>query len=280
MDGYQLISMFSSVTKSEVYFRHLKWQGRRQCPWCKCRKIYRLSGGKFKCSKCRKLFTEFSGTYLSGIKIPLNHFVYLLDMFVLGVPVYRLLKRSSFSRSTIQRIFRLFRQAIYNNSLSELKQLSGSLELDEAMFGGYRPGKRGWGAEGKSIVFGMYQRNGRVIVFPVSNRRRETLEPIIKKHTKIGSIYYTDEYEGYVSLVVRGKHIRVKKEKGKPVGEDHINGMEGFWSYAKTWLYHYRGVPRNYFHFYLKEIEFRFNNRDKDLFDEMSKLLVNLVSKS
>ncbi len=55
---------------------------------------------------------------------------------------------------------------------------------------------------------------------------------------------------------------------------DHINGMEGFWSYAKTWLYHYRGIPRNYFHLYLKEIEFRFNNRDKDLFDEVVNLLL------
>ena len=29
----------------------------------------------------------------------------------------------------------------------------------------------------------------------------------------------------------------------------HINGIEGFWSYAKTWLYHYRGVPGNTFIF-------------------------------
>ena len=50
------------------------------------------------------------------------------------------------------------------------------------------------------------------------------------------------------------------------MGRDHINGMEGFWSFAKTWLYHFRGIHRSYFHLYLKEIEFRFNNRDKDLF--------------
>ena len=34
----------------------------------------------------------------------------------------------------------------------------------------------------------------------------------------------------------------------------HINGIEGFWSYAKTWLYHYRGINGDYFHLYPKEI--------------------------
>lgn len=195
-------------------------------------------------------------------------------MFVLGVPAVRVAKTCPLSRPTIERVFRLFRQAIYDSSLAELRKLSGELELDETMFGGHRPGKRGWGAEGKHIVFGIYKRDGRVVVFPVPDRKRETLTPLIEKHTRTGSIYYTDEYEGYVGLVVRGKHIRVKKEKGKPTTEAHINGLEGFWSYAKNWLYHYRGVPRKYFQQYLKEIEYRFNNRDKDLFEEITKLLI------
>lgn len=59
----------------------------------------------------------------------------------------------------------------------------------------------------------------------------------------------------------------------------HINGIEGFWSYAKTWLYHYRGVPKRYFHLYLKEIEFRFNHRDDELFPLLVELLVKHSSK-
>jgi transposase len=38
------------------------------------------------------------------------------------------------------------------------------------------------------------------------------------------------------------------KSKGRPKGRDHTNGIEGFWSYAKNWLYPYRGVPHKYFH--------------------------------
>ena len=75
--------------------------------------------------------------------------------------------------ATIERTFRVFRQSIYNESLrklKELKKLSGEIEIDEALFGGHRKGKRGWGSEGKSLVFGIYQRNGKVITFPVSDR--------------------------------------------------------------------------------------------------------------
>ena len=59
--------------------------------------------------------------------------------------------------------------------------------------------------------------------------------------------------------------VVIRKEKGKPKGRDHLNGIEGFWSYAKHWFYHYRGVPRKYFHLYLKEVEWRFNHRSESL---------------
>ena len=43
----------------------------------------------------------------------------------------------------------MFRETIYHASIKDLKPLSGEIEMDEAMFGGKRPGKRGWGASGK-----------------------------------------------------------------------------------------------------------------------------------
>jgi len=34
-------------------------------------------------------------------------------------------------------------------------------------------------------------------------------------------------------LDIRGDHVVIRKEKGRLKGRDHINGIEGFWSYAK-----------------------------------------------
>jgi len=60
----------------------------------------------------------------------------------------------------------MLREVIYRNAIKDLELLPGEIEMDETMFGGRRPGKWGWGASGKSIVFGIYQRNGKVLTFP------------------------------------------------------------------------------------------------------------------
>ena len=170
----RLFSLYNSVTKSKAYFCHIPWQGRRHCPRCNYRKIYRLKDERFRCSRCLFTFRDFTGTYLERVKIPFNLIIYLINLFVLGVPAFRIVKELDINKKTIERFFRLIREAIYNHSLIELKQLSGELEMDETMFGGRRAGKRGWGAEGKQIVFGIYQRNGKIIVFPVSSRNEDT----------------------------------------------------------------------------------------------------------
>ena len=85
--------------------------------------------------------------------------------------------------------------------------------------------------------------------------------------------YYTDQWQAYATLKLRGDHVVIRKEKGRPVGRDHINGIEGFWSYAKNWLYPYRGVPSKYFHLYLGEVCYRFNHRDEDLQTLLYRLL-------
>jgi transposase len=147
------------------------------------------------------------------------------------------------------------------------------------MFGGRKKGgKRGWGAQGKHMVFGIYKRNGQVLTFPIGSRAGDTLIPLITHHTKSGSLYYTDGWWAYTFLPIRGNHVVVEKEKGVPKGRDHLNGIEGFWSYAKHWLYQYRGVPKQYFHLYLKEVEWRFNHRNQKLLPLLRGLLNQSVN--
>jgi transposase len=279
MQEPQPLSLANDCTKSKAYFRAIRWQGKRYCPKCGYRrKIYRLSEGRFKCGRCSFKFNDFTGTYLAGLRTPLNEVSHLLYLFVLGVPAYRTRRYVRVSLKTTQKIYTLFREAIYDHCMLELDEmmLSGEIELDEALYGGRRKGKRGWGAAGKHLVFGMYQRNGHVLTLPVSNRKTETLIPIVVEHTKAGSLYYSDDWHAYTHLSVRGSHVVVEKEDGAPKGKgrDHINGIEGFWSFSKNWLYQYRGIPKHHFPLYLKETEFRFNNRDKDLFKITSELMV------
>lgn len=253
----------------------------KTCPRCTGKKFWKLSTGQQRCSQCgltRKIPVAEKNEWAST-RIPPYWKGRLVEFFCLGVPAYRLRFQVPLNQSTTQRCFRIFRNVIYQQTIQELFPLSGVVEMDEALFGGRSPGKRGWGAAGKHMVFGMYQRDGKVLTFPIANRGKRTLVPLLVAHTKAGSLYYTDDWHAYTFLDVRGDHVVIRKEKGKPKGRNHINGIEGFWSYAKHWFYHYRGVPKQYFHLYLKEIEWRFNHRDENLVMILRKLLTQPVAK-
>ena len=85
------------------------------------------------------------------------------------------------NRNTINAYYNRFRELIFEYSLKEQKQEIGEFELDESYFGARRiSGKRGRGAAGKTPVFGLLKRNGKVFVTVVSNCSREELMPIIQ----------------------------------------------------------------------------------------------------
>ena len=105
-----------------------------------------------------------------------------------------------------------------------------------------------------------------VRVCPIPQRKREAVMGLLKKNTKPGSLLFTDGWQGYASLRVRGHHVVVRKQGGIPMGRDQINGIEGFWSYAKHWLYPLRGVPKKLLHLFLGEMSYRFNCRNENLY--------------
>jgi transposase len=242
----------------------------RSCPKCSYTRAWALADGRYKCRRCGGRYSWISVWNSSRLAEATKR--RLLEFFVLGVPIYRMRFRVAVSKPAAQRFFRLIRAVLAFEEECRIP-FEGAVECDETAFGGHRKGKRGWGAAGKVIVLGILQRNGMVRVFPVQGRKGKEVIRLVREHTKPGSLYYTDDWQVYGSLAVRGDHIVVRKEAGRPKGRAHINGIEGFWSYAKHWLYPYRGVPRKTFHLFLGEISFRFNHRNTDIFPLIYKLL-------
>lgn len=235
----------------------------KKCSKCGKARPYSLSDGRLKCRVCGHRFSWTSVWDSVRLRDATKH--RLLNSFVLGVPAHRQRFQKGASLASKQRFYRLLRACC---AMTEdlRKPFDGQVECDETTFGGYRRGsKPGWAAEGKVIVFGLVKRNGHVKAFPIPARQRRPVMAQIQTHTREGTLFYTDQWNAYVALRLRGKHVVVRKRQGRPIGRNHINGIEGFWSYAKHWLYPYRGVPRRYFHLYLAETCFRFNHRDQDL---------------
>jgi len=57
-------------------------------------------------------------------------------------------------------------------------------------------------------------------------------------------------------------------------GDVYINGIEGFWSFAKENMTKHHGVSPGKFLLYIKEMDWRYNNRDNDLFDLLLKYML------
>ena len=171
------------------------------------------------------------------------------------------------SRQTINKYLTAIRLRILELSLLQSDPLVGQIEVDESYFGARRVrGKRGRGARGKTIVFGLLKRGDRVYTEIVPNCKSITLQRIIKGKTSIDSVIHSERWRGYNGLVDFGykKHFRV--HHGKNEFARGNNGIESFWGYAKTRLVKFKGMDKKMFNLHLKECEFRFNNRKQNIF--------------
>jgi len=193
----------------------------------------------------------------------------IIKYFSVDLNATQISKLSKVSRNSINNILSALRIRI--SLLSELEApFNGEIEVDESYFGARRKkGKRGRGAYGKTIVFGVYKRSDKVYTEIVPNCSRATLQAIIRGKVELESIIHSDKWRGYNGLVDLGykRHYRLDHGKNEFVrGNSHINGIEGFWGYAKTRLTKFKGLHKKTFYLHLKETEFRYNYRNDDLY--------------
>jgi transposase len=93
-----------------------------------------------------------------------------------------------------------------------------------------------------------------------------------------GAIVYTDKFRSYDSLMFCGnRHLKIDHQKRFPCGKVYINGVEGLWSYAKERLIKHHGVSKEKFPLYLKDMEFRYNNRNRSIFQLLVDYLLTFV---
>ncbi len=179
---------------------------------------------------------------------------------------------------TYKTAWRMFKQV--RTLLAETNPIfTGEVEIDETYIGGARHGTRGRGAQGKTPVVGIVQRQGKVMTKVVPNAKRSTVTPIINKNIAKKTIIYTDEFPTYDHLTYIGfNHQRINHRAKQYVrGQVHVNNIEGFWSQIKRGINGvYHSISPKYLQSYLNEYAFRYNHR----FDETSMfdLFLNQIS--
>ena len=148
--------------------------------------------------------------YINHSHISEKKFREILKYFSYDETAYKTSIYTKISRNTINKIYDKVRVRIFFLSQYENKDI-GEFELDESYFGAKRVrGKRGRGAAGKTPVFGLLKRKGKVYVEIVKNCSKEQLLPIIQGKILEGSTINTDGWKAYDGLVLNGyTHHRV-----------------------------------------------------------------------
>jgi len=221
----------------------------------------------FECQWCGHQVSPMVGTPFEKSRTPLQKWFYAMYLFTTsrhGVAAKELQRQLGITYKAAWRMAHEIRK--YMAQVDGNGSLGGHVEVDETVIGGYRPGKRGRAAAGKTIVMGMLERDGEAMTMVIPDVRRDTLQPIVRANVERGSTVHTDELGSYRGLGYKGyRHKTVNHSRGEYVkGNSHVNGIEGYWSRLKNSI---RGththVSRKHLSKYLGEFEYRFNMRGK-----------------
>lgn len=225
----------------------------------------------FACSACGDHVYPGAGTIFQDSRTSLQSWFYAIYLFVTtrhGVSGKELQRTLGVTYKTAWRMGQQIRDLM--GAVDGFEMLQGHVELDEAYVGGRRSGKRGRGAEGKTIVMGLKERDGRMTTEVIPNVKKDTLQSVVRANVQPGAIVSTDELYSYGLLEGDGyKHGAVKhgaKEWSyydyRHKATHHTNHVESFWKLFKASV---RGthihVSSKHMQRYLNEFAFRSNHR-------------------
>lgn len=250
------------------YIRYKKYPERIGCPKCGKNSLFHHDKSKksYSCDHCGYQISPTANTIFHKSPTPLTiwfYVIYLMAQTRGGISAKQIERETGVTYKTAWRMCKQVRSVLFEDS----KPFDGEVEIDEAYFGGRKSGRRGRGAEGKTPVVGIVERNGMLEVRKVENTTRKTVIPMVVSNVQQGAQIFTDDYPVYKCLPSFGfSHSAVPHaEKIYVIGNCHTNTIEGFWSLAKNGIKGvYHSVSSRYLQYYLDEYAFRYNHR-KDI---------------
>lgn len=249
------------------YLESIRWPEGFKCPSCEHNVARQTKRGLYQCKKCRRQTSITAGTIFHDSRKPM----------VLWFEAMWHITSQKFGANALglQRVLSLGSYHTAWKWLHKLRRvmvrpdrekLRGIVEVDETYIGGERPGKRGRGAENKTLVIIAVEDTssteshgkgiGRIRLGRIDDASSNSLIEFIKTHIASGSTIRTDGWLGYEPLVKAGY-------KHSVVGSRDLTIAHLVAALLKRWLLGtYQGaVTQNHLEYYLDEYTFRFNRR-------------------
>lgn len=270
-----IIDLLNSFPDEQTCINHLeelRWNGNVISPFDSTSKVYKCKGNKYRCKNTGKYFNVRTSTLFDNTKIELRKWflaIYVATSHKKGISSIQLSKDIDVTQKTawfmLQRIRNCF-------GIDSDVQLDNEVELDETFVGGKNKNRhsnkkiaesQGRSVKDKTPVFGMVERDGKLIAKKVANTASETLTSEAIKAIKESARIYTDEWLGYKGVIKIYDHSVVKHNESQYVnGRIHPNTIEGFWSLLKRGIFGiYHSTSSKHLQKFVDEFVFRYNTR-------------------
>lgn len=269
MDLMYITKHLNTQRKCIKYLEKKRWNGIPTCPYCGSQR----SGAKdlrHNCLDCTNSYSVTVGTVFESSNLPLMKWFMAISLILSakkGISSMQLSRDISVNKNTAWLLQMKIRNAM---GKGELEQLGGIIEADETFIGGKvkkhskkKKQNRG-GPHHLKPVFGMVQRNGKVITKVIESPYREVIMPILTTYITPQSTVVTDGSQSYFPAKKHfEKHMRMSHSTGVyNRGLYHTNTIEGFWSQLKRAIIgQYHKISEGYLQLYLDEISFKYNHR-------------------
>lgn len=267
----EFMRWFPDEDAAFAYICEARWPNSSfRCPACGHTKAYgRVDERLLECAKCRRKVSATSGTVMHGARQPLASWLLAAWLFVVdkrGISAVQLQRTLGLTRhETAYMMLQKLRAATIS---AEREPLEGTVEVDETYVGGHHEGKRGRGAEGKSVVVGAIEVRGgtpgRLRLRHIPDATAEELVEFIRTNVETKSTVYTDGNSSYNGIVRFGYRHRPTVAKQAQDWDSILPHLHVAFSNLKTWL---RGtfhgaVEPQHLQAYLNEFVFRYNRRN------------------
>jgi transposase-like protein len=279
VQAFSVREFFARFPNDDACLEHLMDQRyglKSFCPDCGVETTFhRLANRKaFSGAACGHHVYPQAGTIFQDSRTPLQTWYYAIYLFIAtrhGVSAKELQRSLGVTYKTAWRIGHQVRDLMAKTD--GFQMLKGHVEADEAYVGGRRSGgKRGRGAEGKTIVMAMKERGGRLQTEIVPNVQKPTLRAVVNANVETGAIVSTDELMSYGLLTGDGYvHGTVKHGQEEWAVYDYkndvwhsTNGAESFWNLFKASVRStHIQISGKHMARYLKEFTFWQNHRER-----------------
>jgi transposase len=266
-----LESLFRSERRSHLFLVNEAWrQNRRFCVRCRSSKIYRLADKRYRCARCGYTFHDFTRRWIGELNLTARQWLWIVKLFELEIPPSQMAKEVGISYPTALKAIYLIRRAI--------AQASGDGELAIDTRGGAPAGSDAERAtDAHRRAFGLLERNGRISIHVIDDVSAEKVLQEQPKFTKQGAIIFTGPFRGYDGVILWRFRLPAGIAKRLPKGKSPLDGLDNFWSFARPRLSKFHRTSDQDLYYFLRELAFRYQHRNQELFALLVSLMTELM---